>query len=168
MMGSYLTELRSLIGNRLLLLPSVAAVIHDRAGKLLMQEKSSGEGWSLPAGTIEPGETPQQAVIREVMEETGLVVTPSAILGVFGGRDFRYTYPNGHQVECVVTLFRCHVVEDLGSWSDSETRSLAYFALDDMPQLALPYPASALFDVTGEAVEDMSVATSANHEPSAR
>lgn len=145
MMGSYLTELRRLIGNRLLLLPSVAAVIHDPAGKLLLQEKSSGEGWSLPAGAIEPGETPQQAIIREVMEETGRVVTPGTILGVFGGRDFRHTYPNGDQVEYVVTLFRCHVVEDLGSWSDGETRLLAYFALDDMPPLALPYPASALF-----------------------
>ncbi|MGF6174236.1 hypothetical protein ABIE33_002541 [Ensifer sp. 4252] len=49
-MRSYLTELRGLIGNRLLLLPSVAAVIHDHAGKLLLQEKSSGRGGAcLPA-----------------------------------------------------------------------------------------------------------------------
>ncbi len=144
-MRSYLTELRGLIGNRLLLLPSVAAVVHDDAGKLLLQEKASGEGWSLPAGAIEPGETPQEAIIREVMEETGLAVTPAAILGVFGGRDFRYTYPNGDRVEYVVTLFGCRVVEDRGPWTDEETRSLRYLARDEMPPLALPYPASALF-----------------------
>ena len=144
-MTPYLMELRGLIGNRLLLLPSVAAIIHDHAGNLLLQEKASGEGWSLPAGAIEPGETPQEAIIREVMEETGLAVTPTTILGVFGGREFRYTYPNGHQVEYVVTLFGCRVLEDKGSWMDNETKSLRYFAREDMPPLALPYPLSALF-----------------------
>ncbi|TBF40447.1 NUDIX domain-containing protein [Rhizobium leguminosarum] len=144
-MTPYLMELRRLIGNRLLQLPSVAAVIHDHAGDLLLQEKASGEGWSLPAGAIEPGETPQEAIIREVMEETGLAVVPTTVLGVFGGRDFRYTYPNGDQVEYVVTLFKCRVAADRGAWTDTETRALRYFAPDDMPALALPYPVSALF-----------------------
>ncbi|MDM9626141.1 NUDIX domain-containing protein [Rhizobium sp. S152] len=144
-MRSYLAELRSLVGNRLLLLPSVAAVIHDEAGRLLLQEKSSGEGWSLPAGAIEPGETPQDAIIREVMDETGLVVTSTSILGVFGGRKFRYTYPNGHQVEYIVTLFKCEVHDNGGGWTDSETKSIRHFAKDEMPSLALPYPVSALF-----------------------
>lgn len=139
-------ELRGLIGNRLLLLPSVAAVIRNSEGELLLQEKASGEGWSLPAGAIEPGETPQEAVTREVMEETGYTVSSTSILGVFGGKEFRYTYPNGHQVEYVVTLFKCEVMPARGSWTDNETRSLQYFAKNDMPPLALPYPLSALFD----------------------
>lgn len=144
-MSSYAMELRGLIGNRLLLLPSVAAVIHDYAGNLLLQEKDSGEGWSLPAGAIEPGETPQEAIIREVAEETGLAVFPTNILGVFGGREFRYTYRNGHPVEYVVTLFKCQVLQNTGAWTDSETKSLRYFAKDDMPSLTLPYPVAALF-----------------------
>nr|WP_246805757.1 NUDIX domain-containing protein [Rhizobium leguminosarum] len=131
--------LRGLIGNRLLLLPSIAAVVHDHAGNLLLQEKASGEGWSLPAGAIEPGETPQEAIIREVMEETGLAVVPTTVLGVFGGRDFRYTYPNGGHI--VQMPSRC------GSRraEDTETRALEYFARDDMPALTLPYPLSALY-----------------------
>jgi 8-oxo-dGTP pyrophosphatase MutT (NUDIX family) len=144
-MASYLTDLRRLIGNRLILLPGVAAVIHDEAGRLLLQEKSSGEAWSLPAGAIEPGETPQEAIIREVMEETGLVVTSTSILGVFGGREFRYVYPNGDQVEYVVTLFKCQTGGGSGVWTDSETKSIRYFTPDDMPPLALPYPMSMLF-----------------------
>ncbi|WP_421361218.1 NUDIX domain-containing protein [Agrobacterium rosae] len=132
-MASYLTDLRSLVGNRLLLLPSVAAVIHDNAGNLLLQEKASGEGWSLPAGSIELGETPEQAITREVMEETGFIVSSTRILGVFGGQEFRYTYPNGHQVEYVVTLFKCQVHGSKGKWTDNETKSLRYFAENDMP-----------------------------------
>ncbi|WP_018898179.1 NUDIX domain-containing protein [Rhizobium sp. 2MFCol3.1] len=144
-MASYLIDLRKLIGNRLILLPAVAAVIHDEAGRLLLQEKSSGEAWSLPAGAIEPGETPREAIIREVMEETGLVVTSTSILGVFGGREFRYVYPNGDQVEYVVTLFKCQIGDGNGVWTDSETKSIRYFTPDDMPPLALPYPTSTLF-----------------------
>ncbi|MGB3877835.1 MAG: NUDIX domain-containing protein [Shinella zoogloeoides] len=144
-MASYLMELRGLVGRRLLLVPSVAAVIRDGDGRLLLQEKASGEGWSLPAGAIEPGETPQEAIMREVLEETGLKVAPVEILGVFGGRDFRHTYPNGDEVEYVVTLFRCAVVEEGGPWTDPETRSLRYFTRDMLPRLTPPYPLSALF-----------------------
>ena len=144
-MTSYAMELRGLIGNRLLLLPSVAAVIHDHAGNLLLQEKTSGERWSLPAGAIEPGEAPEEAVIREVLEETGLTVSSTSIVSVFGGHQFRYTYPNGHQVEYVVTLFKCQVFRRGGVSTDAETKSLRYFAKEDMPSLALPYPVSALF-----------------------
>jgi len=55
----------------------VGAVVRDDAGRLLLirrgQEPSRGL-WSLPGGRVEPGETHEQAVVREVREETGLDV----------------------------------------------------------------------------------------------
>ncbi|MBT2187796.1 NUDIX domain-containing protein [Sphingobium nicotianae] len=126
--------------------PSVAAIIHDDHGRLLLQEKALDEGWSLPAGGIEIGETPREAVIREVLEETGWDVVVSHIVDVFGGHDFRYTYPDGHHVEYVVILFRCDIVGGDGIPRDEETRTTRYFSRDEMPELALPYPLSALFD----------------------
>lgn len=52
-MKSYIQTLREKIGTSLLLCPSVAAAILDSDGQILLQEKSGGEGWSLPAGAIE-------------------------------------------------------------------------------------------------------------------
>jgi 8-oxo-dGTP pyrophosphatase MutT (NUDIX family) len=144
-MSPYLRRLRSKIGHDLLLLPSVAAVIRDTEGRILLQEKSSGEGWSLPAGAIEPGETPEQAIRREVREETGLLVRPQEIIGVFGGGEFRYIYPSGDEVEYTVILYRCVPTGTSLDKLDPETRSLKYFAEGEMPRLALPYPASAFF-----------------------
>jgi 8-oxo-dGTP pyrophosphatase MutT (NUDIX family) len=142
---SYLRTLRPKVGSDLLLSPSVAAVIHDGVGKLLLQEKASGEGWSLPAGGIEPGETPQEAIVREVREETGWSVSVTAIIDVFGGKPFRYTYPSGDRVEYIVILFECRIVGGDGVPSDNETRSTRFFSREEMPPLALPYPMEALF-----------------------
>jgi 8-oxo-dGTP pyrophosphatase MutT (NUDIX family) len=145
-MSPYFCQLRSKIGHDLLLLPGVAAVIRDAAGRILLQERSSGEGWSLPAGAIEPGESPEEAVRREVLEETGLTIVPTRILGVFGGEAFRYVYPNGDAVEYTVVLYRCAVIaEHPDGPSDPETKSLRYFARREMPSLAPAYPAAALF-----------------------
>jgi len=143
--SDYINSLRKIIGNTLLLIPSVAAVIHNSSKEILLQEKENG-GWSLPAGMIEPGETPAEAIVREVQEETGLVANTGKVLGLFGGECFRYVYPNGHKVEYTVILFKCDVNSDPTHISDSETKSLRYFNKSKMPQLALPYPREVLFD----------------------
>jgi 8-oxo-dGTP diphosphatase len=65
-------------------LQCVGAVICDGAGRLLLilRGHEPGKGlWSIPGGRIEPGETDEQAVIREVREETGLTVTCGRLLG---------------------------------------------------------------------------------------
>ncbi len=63
----------------------VGAVIKDDQGRLLLikrgHEPAAGR-WSLPGGKVEPGETDQQAVLREVLEETGLIVTCGGLVGV--------------------------------------------------------------------------------------
>jgi 8-oxo-dGTP diphosphatase len=73
-------------------LQCVGAVIRDRAGRLLLilRGHEPGKGlWSIPGGRIEPGETDEQAVVREVREETGLAVTCGRLLGAaeLPGRD---------------------------------------------------------------------------------
>jgi 8-oxo-dGTP diphosphatase len=65
-------------------IPCVGAVIKDSEGRLLLIRRGHEPGaglWSLPGGRIEPGETDQQAVTREVLEETGLHVDCRHLLG---------------------------------------------------------------------------------------
>jgi 8-oxo-dGTP diphosphatase len=66
------------------LVPCVGAVVRDDAGRLLLirrgHEPSRGL-WSLPGGRVEPGETLEAAVVREVREETGLEVRVGAPVG---------------------------------------------------------------------------------------
>lgn len=84
MASDYIKTLRSKVGNRPLLIPSVGAVILNEKNELLLQQKRDGS-WSLPSGMIEPGESPSKALKREVLEETGYSVAITNIFGVFGG-----------------------------------------------------------------------------------
>jgi ADP-ribose pyrophosphatase YjhB (NUDIX family) len=64
--------------------PCVGAVVHDREGRLLLIRRGHDPGrglWSLPGGRVEAGESPRQAVEREVREETGLAVRAGAEVG---------------------------------------------------------------------------------------
>jgi 8-oxo-dGTP diphosphatase len=65
-------------------IPCVGAVIKDPDGRLLLIKRGHEPGaglWSLPGGRIEPGETDQQAVAREILEETSLSVRCGRLLG---------------------------------------------------------------------------------------
>jgi 8-oxo-dGTP diphosphatase len=62
----------------------VGAVIKDERGRLLLIKRGHEPGaglWSLPGGRIEPGETDAEALVREMLEETGLTVEPGRLIG---------------------------------------------------------------------------------------
>lgn len=138
-MSLYYKKIREQLGHELIFMPSVAAVIKNEQGELLFQYPG-GEYWSLPAGAIEPGETPEEAVVREVWEETGLKVQVKKQKGVFGGEEFRYTYANGDKVEYIVVVFECEVTSGKLKSIDGESLKLQYFSFSEKPPLALPYP----------------------------
>lgn len=117
-----LKGIRAAIGHERLLNPGVAAIIRNDEGRILLQKRSDDGSWSLPAGAIDLGETPAQAVVREAYEETGLHVVPEKVAGVFGGAGFRHTYPNGDKLEIVSIVFLCHVTgcdrRNLAAWTE--------------------------------------------------
>ena len=65
-------------------IPCVGAVVTDGQGRLLMIKRGHEPGaglWSIPGGRIEPGETDAEALVREMGEETGLVVEVGSLIG---------------------------------------------------------------------------------------
>jgi ADP-ribose pyrophosphatase YjhB (NUDIX family) len=66
---------------------TVAAII-EREGRFLLVEEDTAEGLKLnnPAGHLELGESPEQGVVREVLEETACAFTPQCVVGVYLSR----------------------------------------------------------------------------------
>ena len=68
-------------------LPGIAAPTGwSTRAALLLTRRAEGLGnhsgqWALPGGRIEPGETPQEAALREMAEEIGLLLAPESVLG---------------------------------------------------------------------------------------
>lgn len=62
----------------------VGALAYDPLGRLLLVRRANDPGrgrWSLPGGRVEPGEDDPTALVREMAEETGLVVEPGELVG---------------------------------------------------------------------------------------
>ncbi len=140
--SQYLKSLREKIGSEILQIPSAAAIIRDTDGRVLLVKSAIAGVWGLPAGAVDLGETPEEAVVREVFEETNLRVLPEKIGGVFGGKDFRYVYANGDRVEYFIVVFECRITGGELFARGGEVSEFKYFAPEEMPELAIPYPKS--------------------------
>lgn len=114
------------------------AVMQD--GKVLLTQREDFEFWALPGGGVERGETLAQAARREVLEETGLEVRLTRLVGIY----FRQVSPpwGGHGV-----LFAAEVVGGCLRAAPDEVRQQCFFALDELPKDIMPWLPGRLRDV---------------------
>jgi 8-oxo-dGTP diphosphatase len=107
---------------------TVDAIIDMGAGMIVLLERANDpQGWALPGGFVEYGETVEQALLREVKEETGLEVE---ILRQFHTYSAPDRDPRGHTVS-VVFLVRAH---GKALPSSSEARRIELFHQMNLPE----------------------------------
>ena len=135
--SDYLRGLRAKVGTDLLHVPSVTALIFDDQGRVLLVRHSNGGVWVTPGGAVDPDEAPQDAIVREVWEETGLSVEPVHLCGVYGGPEFRVQYANGDVVSYVIAAFECRLIGGDLRVDDDEVTEARWVAREDFGTLRL-------------------------------
>ena len=103
----YITNLRKKVGHDPLILPGCTLLALNKNNELLMMKRTDNHCWGVPGGMMEPGETPEETVIRETEEEIGVQPENLKLFGIYSGPALYYVYPNGDQVFGVAIVYQC-------------------------------------------------------------
>ena len=103
------------------------AIITDKKNRVLLCHRRDYDLWNLPGGGVEDGESPWDAVVREVKEETGLVVEPIHLTGV-------YSKSNKNEI---IFSFACKIISGQIKLID-EADKIEYFDIEKIPKNTVP------------------------------
>ncbi len=107
-----------------------AVVLHDQ--RILFIRQAEGQShagqWSIPWGLVDEGEAPEDAVLRETVEESGVTAIVDGLMGI-----------QNLQPGWVGLIFACHTIAGEPTPDGVETDRAAYFSLEEIRSLAVPF-----------------------------
>jgi len=109
-MSEYMKQIRARIGSDLLLTPAAAVAVFDHADRLLLAHHVDTGLWATVGGAMDPDESPAEAALRELAEETALEAEIVGLVDVYGGPKFRVRYPNGDEASYVAAIYAARLV----------------------------------------------------------
>ena len=145
-LSPYVARFREAFGHDLLHLPGVCALIWDDQHQVLLGREPLTEQWGVIGGGVELGESPEDAVLREVWEECGVEVSLQGVAAVVGGPRYQVTYDNGDLVEYVATIFDAEIVAGSSVPDGGEIAELKWFTKREAQRLNLFPFARNLFE----------------------
>lgn len=129
----YWKKIRKKVGHEKIFLNCVAAAIFNGDNHILLQKRKDKELWGFPGGIMELGESFEDTIVRETMEETGLQVAVKRLIGVYS--KYSDSYPNGDASQPILIFLECQAVGGTLDSSDDETLELRYFDLNCTPPI---------------------------------
>lgn len=118
------------------LVPAASAIVVDGEGRILLHRRRDNEKWAIPGGVMEIGESLGDCAVREVREETGLVVEPIGIVGIYSDPKHVFSYDDGEVRQEFSICFECKLVEGDLAVSD-ESYDVRFFTPEEVEQLPM-------------------------------
>lgn len=119
-------------------------LIFNENGGVLLCLRNDMDLWNLPGGRMEKGEVPEECVIREIKEETGLDVIVKRFAGV-------YAKPDKNEI---VFSFVCDIVGGSMRLTD-ESKDIQFFAIDNLPKNTSPKQVIRIQDALSHPTETL-------------
>jgi 8-oxo-dGTP pyrophosphatase MutT (NUDIX family) len=149
-MSPHVARLRAAVGHELIVLPCASVLPVDESGRVLLATQvGHDDGWHIVGGAVDPGESPAEAGVRECLEEIGVPVRLTGLLGAFGGPDYEVTYPNGDRVAYVTVVYTATIVSGVPEADGEELGQVGWFGPEALRSAPLSGFARALLTACG-------------------
>ncbi len=141
----------------------VSAVILSKDGKMLLGRKDPSKGgvypdcWHIPGGGVDGGETLEDALQREVLEETGIDITPCTIklIPIIGSGISEKTLKTGEKVMCKMEFnrFEVHIddknADEIELHQNDDLIEMRWFDKEELSAIHLVPGSKEFFEQTG-------------------
>jgi ADP-ribose pyrophosphatase YjhB (NUDIX family) len=107
-----------------------AAIFDEARQRMLLLQRDDNQLWCLPSGGMDPGESVTETIVREVEEETGLVVGVVGLVGVYSSPHVLVRYADGNRFQIVSLCFAAEILAG-ELRTTSEAVSVGYFTPEE-------------------------------------
>lgn len=127
-MTGYMTEMRKLVGHRVLIQCSASIICIDENDRILLGRREDNRMWAYSGGSVEIDENVEDCARRELYEEMGLTADELQFFYINSGPEAHYIYPNGDEVSNVEIIYLCRRWHGEIKPVDEEMDELRFFA----------------------------------------
>ena len=131
----YIMNLRKYVGHEPLIGLGATTLVFNEKNELLLNLRSDTNTWGIPGGSMELEETIEETAIRELKEEAGITADELELVTVLSGEEYYFEYPNGDKMSTVIVLFKVLNYSGEIKVSDNESKKLAFFSLNNLPNM---------------------------------
>lgn len=123
------------VGREGVLRLGASGLIFDKAREQVLLTRREDNGrWCLPGGGMDAGESAAEACVRELLEETGLEVRVTKLIGIYTTPDILMEYPDGNRTQPVAFSFEAEIIGGKLGLSD-ETTEVGWYTTQEMESM---------------------------------
>ena len=131
----YIREMRKFVGHAPIMAVAAMGILYTEEKGILLERRTDTGEWCTPGGAIELNETLEEALKREVKEETNLDIKNPKLFDIRA--NVHMIYPNKDEVYYTDIVYEIN--EFYGELKpDEESRELAFFNLNELPDQIMP------------------------------
>lgn len=112
------------------------AVFDEARQRLLLMRRDDNGLWCLPSGGMEPGESASETAEREVLEETGLNVRITGLIGLYSSPHVLVEYADGNRFHIVSACFEARVADGMLT-TTNEAIDVGFFSHEEIAELSI-------------------------------